>query len=88
MSGTPRNGDRNPILGPGFPTGNPEIVRPTDSLELGFLTGNPEIAGEIQIHVLRQVFRMETQILIATSSPGNCVGTNIPSILWPVIRVL
>ena len=27
MFGTPKNGDGNPILGPGFPTGNPGIVR-------------------------------------------------------------
>ncbi len=51
MSGTPKNGDGNPIFGPGFPTGNPAIVRLTDSLKL---TGNTEIAGEIQI--LRRVF--------------------------------
>ena len=57
MSATPKNGGRNPILGPGFPTGNPGIVRLTDSLKVGFLTGDPEIAVEIQI--LRQVFPME-----------------------------
>ena len=46
MSGTPKNIDGNPILGPGFPTGNPGIVRPTDiALNLNFLTGNPEIGG-------------------------------------------
>ncbi len=38
------------------------------TLGMGFLTGNPEIAGEIQI--VRQVFQMETQILIVISSPG------------------
>ena len=43
-SGTPTNGDGNPIFGPGFPTGNPAILRLTDSLKL---TGNTEIAGEI-----------------------------------------
>ena len=38
LSRTPKNGDRNPILGLalGFPTENPGIVRPTDSLTLGF----------------------------------------------------
>ncbi len=55
------------------------------ALDLGFLTGNPEIAGEIQI--LRQVFRMETQILIVISSPeqtklklnvdGNMLDVNV-----------
>ena len=34
MYGTPKNGDGNPILGPGFLTGNAGIVRPVDSLEL------------------------------------------------------
>ena len=36
MSGTPKNGEGNPILQPGFLTGNPVIVRPTDNLKLGF----------------------------------------------------
>ncbi len=36
MSGTPKNGDRNPNLGPGFPIRNPRIARLTDSLKLGF----------------------------------------------------
>ncbi len=66
MSETPKNGDGNPNLGPSFPIGKPEIVRRT-ALNLGFLTGNPEIDGEIQ--TLRQVFRMETQILNVISSP-------------------
>ena len=57
MSRTPKNGDGNPILGPGFPTG---IVRVMDSFKC------IEIAGEIQIHV----FQMETQILIVISSPA------------------
>ena len=35
--------------------------------EVEVLTGNPEIAREIQI--LRQVFQIETQILIIISSP-------------------
>ncbi len=36
MSGTPKNGDGNPILGPGFPFGNPGIARPQTALKLGF----------------------------------------------------
>ncbi len=81
MSGTPKNGDGNPLLGPGFPTGNPGIVRLTDNFKIGFLTGNPEIAEEIQI--LRQVFRTETQILIVISSPGSAsISLKTPSI-WP-----
>ncbi len=36
LSGTPKNGDRNPVLGTGFPTGNPGIVRPTKALNLGW----------------------------------------------------
>ena len=41
MSRTPKNGDENPILGPGFPTGNLGIVGPTDSLKLGFSDRKP-----------------------------------------------
>ena len=41
MSRTPKNGEGNPILGPGFPTGNPGIVRPTHSLKLGFSDSKP-----------------------------------------------
>ena len=78
MSVTPKNGDGKPIVGPGFPTRNPGIVRPIDSLKLkGFLTmltGNPEIAGEIQI--LRQVYRMKTPILIVIFSPET---TSLPT---------
>ena len=57
MSGIPKNGDRNPILGSGFPTGNLRIVRLTDRFfserklrncrgnpktEAGFPNGNPD----------------------------------------------
>ncbi len=38
MSRTPKNGDGNPILGPGFPTG---IFRVMDSLKLGFSGRKP-----------------------------------------------
>ena len=41
MSGTLENGDGNPILGPGFPTGNPGLVRSTDSLKLRFSDRKP-----------------------------------------------
>ncbi len=41
MSGMPKNGDRNPIPGPGFPTGNPRIVRLMDSLKPGFSDRKP-----------------------------------------------
>ncbi len=44
MFGTPKNGDGNPILGPGFLNGNPGIVRITDSLKdvkLGFSDRKP-----------------------------------------------
>ena len=41
MFRTPKNGDGNPVLGPGFPTGNPRIVRPTDSLKLRFSDRKP-----------------------------------------------
>ena len=44
MSGTPKNGDRNPILEPGFPTGNPGnpgIVSRMDNLKLGFSDRKP-----------------------------------------------
>ena len=67
ISGTPKNGERNRNLGAGFPTGNPGIFRLIYNLNLGFQTGNQEIAQEIQI--LRQIFRIETQILIVISSP-------------------
>ena len=67
MSRTPRNGNGNPILGPGFPTETQELSGQRTALNWGFLTGNPEIAGENQIP--RQVFRRETQILIVISSP-------------------
>ena len=43
MSGTPKNGGGNPILGPGFPTRNPKIVRLTDSLKLEFSDRKPTI---------------------------------------------
>ena len=33
---TPKNGDGNPNLGPGFPTGNPGIVSLMDNPKLGF----------------------------------------------------
>ena len=36
MSGTPKNGDGNPMLGPEFLTGNPGIVRLTDWRNLWF----------------------------------------------------
>ena len=42
MSRTPKNGDGNLLLGTGFPTGNLEIVRPTDSLKLGFSHRKPK----------------------------------------------
>ena len=41
MSGTPKNDGGNPILGLGFLTGNPGIVRPTDSLIPGFSDRKP-----------------------------------------------
>ena len=41
MSGTPKNGDGNTILGTGFQTGNPGIVRETYSLTLGFSDRKP-----------------------------------------------
>ena len=53
------------FLEQGFRTENQEGWT---TFNLCFLTGNPEIAEEIQI--LRQVFRMETQILIVISSPA------------------
>ncbi len=40
-----------------------------NNLKLGFLTGNPEVAVEIEI--LRENFRMETQILVVISSPES-----------------
>ena len=46
-----------------------ELSGQRTALNLSFLIGNPEIAGEIQI--LREVFRMETQILIVISSPAT-----------------
>ena len=55
------------FLDQGFRPETQELSGRRTALNLGFLTGNPEIAGEIQI--LRQVFRMETQILIVISSP-------------------
>ena len=63
MSRTHKNGDGNLIPGPVFfRLENQELPCRCTTLNLGFLTGNPEIDREIQI--VRQVFRMETQILI------------------------
>ena len=45
MSGTPKNGHGNPILGPGFPTGKPVIVRLMDSLKLGVSDRKPRNCG-------------------------------------------
>ncbi len=61
MSGAPKNGDGNPILGP-------ELSSRQTTLNFGFVTETQEIARGIKI--LRQVFQMETQILIVISSPA------------------
>ena len=58
------------FLDQGFQLEIQELSCQQTVLYLGFLTGDPEIAVEIQIP--RQVFRMETQILILISSPGSC----------------
>ena len=50
----------------GFQPETQELSGQRTALNLGHLTGNLEIAKEIQI--LRQVFRMET-LLIVISSP-------------------
>ena len=66
MSGTPK---KTQFLDQvqGFRPESQELSGGQTALNLGVLTGNPEIAREIQI--LRQVFRMETQIFIVISSP-------------------
>ncbi len=53
----------------GFRTETKELSGQRTALNLGFLIGKPEIAWEIQR--LRQVFRMETQILSIISSPAR-----------------
>ncbi len=67
VSGTPKNGDGNPILGPRFPTGNPGIVRPTDSLKSRFCDRKPRICQGNQN--TEAGFLNGTQILIVISSP-------------------
>ena len=49
------------FLDQGFRSETQELSGRRTALNLRFLTGNPDFAGEIQM--LRQVFRMEIQIL-------------------------
>ncbi len=56
------------FLDQGFRPETLELSGRQTALNLGFQTGKPEIDREIQR--LRQVFRIETQILIVISSPG------------------
>ncbi len=66
MSWTLKHGDGNPILGPGFSTGNPGIFRPRDSLKFGnngisSIESSPWLCREYRQHSYLGIFWQETQ---------------------------